>query len=140
MDLLHKRVSSLPLLPTWVVSNATTTPLTLCKLLVSEDVLPRASVLVTVTISADRTLLLSFTHPDLTPTLCPVFTGLPPTISSVGCHIISLIDNSRICSYWGSSSSYWGSRVPLILLGVPGTSHIAGGPAPLPKRKPLGLY
>ena len=42
VDTLHTRIVSLPLPPTWIVNNATKTPLSICKLHVnSEDLHPK---------------------------------------------------------------------------------------------------
>ena len=101
VDILHTRVTSLPLPPAWIVNNAAKTPLSLCKLVMnSGDIQPRARVLVTLTLKADKTWVVSFIHSDINPDNCPVFDRLPPTLTSVSSirHALSLIDSNKVCS------------------------------------------
>ena len=95
---LCTRITSLPLPPTWTIASRT--PLSICKLQInSEDAQPRASVLVTLTIRADQTWVVSFIHQAINPDGCVVLSRLPPTFLSADSimHGLSLINSSKVC-------------------------------------------
>lgn len=105
IEILHSRISSLPLPPTWVVSNAAKSPLTICKLRVSENLQPRADILVTLTIDPEKGWAVSFIHKHTNPDNCMLLSKLPSTLSSVHSisSTLSLIDSCKVCP--GNSDS-----------------------------------
>ena len=97
---LYQRIASLPLPPSWVVSNTANIPITLCKLRVtSQTQPPRADVLITLTINAQKEWVVSFIHQDIDPSNCPLLSNLPPTLPSVSSitNTLCLFNSSRVC-------------------------------------------
>ena len=97
---LHSRLASLSLPQTWIVSNATTSPISICKLRISSgDMPPRADVLVTLAIHADMKWSISFIDRNIDPKNCSLLEKLPSSLSSISSirSAITAIDCSKIC-------------------------------------------
>ena len=100
IEVLHARLSTLPLPPSWVINNAAKAPITLCKLRISSgNLLPRADVVVTITINPDNPWTVAFIHDSVNPSNCSLLSTVHSTLSSITSvqRVLSLIDSSRIC-------------------------------------------
>jgi len=65
---LYSRLTSISLPSTWIISNVTSMPITLCKLVMSSNNMSaRANVLITITIHANMKWDISFIHSVSTP-------------------------------------------------------------------------
>ena len=100
-EILYTRITSaLPLPSNWIIDTATKVPITLCKLRISSESLPpRADILITLTITADKRWAVSFIHRSIDSSNCSLLSVLPPTVSSVAFirSFMSLMDSSKMC-------------------------------------------
>ena len=79
---------------TWVVNNAASSPLSICKLQIDLESSPRANIVVTLTIGTEKTW---FIHNSINSDNCPLIQRLLPILSSVS-SIRNTIDSNKICS------------------------------------------